>query len=315
MLRSFKSYTIPAAGDAEKGSSASSDFGYRMSGYAGVLSSVDDFYLNGRRVAVQETSNEVFNTSLYSAVIPQTVPEWLRVVAATRLANTGEEWVALYSRDNSGTYNNQWMVVDYKRFHAGQPLRAHSGLLWVLEQIPGKMVAADQSGHLATHGYWASYNVPFYPEVFNMSGYGPFAQRDPMFSYHGCARAKIFARDATSVATIQDMRRIMRYNAWQTDPLSLHDACRGISARCDLNAPWGKAGPPEVMNAYWPAFGAVDAKMVSAELVRGGVVDAVCGPTWDAQPPFAWTEQWSDTCDLCPQVYAFPWRQEGVPTA
>lgn len=34
----------------------------------------------------------------------------------------------------SFSYNNQWMVVDYKRFKPGQPLQ--DGLLWVLEQLP-----------------------------------------------------------------------------------------------------------------------------------------------------------------------------------
>ena len=32
-------------------------------------------------------------------------------------------------------------------------------------QIPGLTVAADQTGVLA-RGYWPSYNVPFYPEIY-----------------------------------------------------------------------------------------------------------------------------------------------------
>ena len=32
-------------------------------------------------------------------------------------------------------------------------------------QIPGLTVAADQTSVLA-RGYWPSYNVPFYPEIY-----------------------------------------------------------------------------------------------------------------------------------------------------
>lgn len=49
---------------------------------------------------------------------------------------------------------------------------------------------------------------------------------------------EIFRRDAPQVQSLSDMKRIMRYNEWQTDPLALTDACRGISSRCDLNPPW-----------------------------------------------------------------------------
>ena len=46
---------------------------------------------------------------------------------------------------NSGTYNNQWMVVDYERFRESpRNLVARSGVLWVAEQVPGKVVVKDQ---------------------------------------------------------------------------------------------------------------------------------------------------------------------------
>ncbi len=41
---------------------------------------------------------------------------------------------------------------------------AQTGLLWVVEQIPGLVVAADMTPTLLL-GYWPSFNVPFFPEV------------------------------------------------------------------------------------------------------------------------------------------------------
>ena len=65
------------------------------------------------------------------------------------------------------SYNNQWMVLDYKLFTPGEPLRP--GFFSVLEQLPGLVVASDMTATLAEQGYWASYNRPFYPEVYSLS--------------------------------------------------------------------------------------------------------------------------------------------------
>lgn len=41
---------------------------------------------------------------------------------------------------------------------------ANDGLLWVVEQIPGLVVAADMTPTLCM-GYFPSMNIPFFPEV------------------------------------------------------------------------------------------------------------------------------------------------------
>lgn len=48
------------------------------------------------------------------------VLEVVRVAVANRLADGGYSWTKIFSRYNSGTYNNQWMIVDLKRFIPGQ---------------------------------------------------------------------------------------------------------------------------------------------------------------------------------------------------
>ena len=50
------------------------------------------------------------------------------------MATSGREWAELVAFNNSGTYCNQYMVVDLKLFRPGEELQPD--LLWVIEQVP-----------------------------------------------------------------------------------------------------------------------------------------------------------------------------------
>jgi N-glycosylase/DNA lyase len=41
-----------------------------------------------------------------------------RAIASNRLATSGNTWVETFSRYHSGTYSNQWMVIDLNRYGA-----------------------------------------------------------------------------------------------------------------------------------------------------------------------------------------------------
>ena len=72
------------------------------------------------------------------------------------------------------------------------------------------------------------------------------------------------------------MRRLLRYNKYQTDPLANHSACNQLACRGDLlTAP--------------RAMGAVNAKFTSAARVAQGQMLFAPGPTWDDQPVFQWS--------------------------
>jgi len=273
-----------------------------FSSFPGVIPSNDDFFITSNNLVVTETTNDVYNTSLYRAVATNTVPYFIRVMVANRLATTGAEWYDTFQLYNSGTYNNQWIVVDMKKFTSGKPLSP--GTLWIIEQIPGYMVGADQTAHLQSTGYWASYNIPFYPFIYNISGYPTV---DNSTSHEFCARANIFRRDQNKVVDMSSMKDIMRYNEWQTDPLSLGDACRGIAARCDLNSPTPCSTAIKTLNGA-SAFGAIDGKITSNELSTTLSADIISGPSWDSQPPFAWTRQWKNKTHLgLPSLFNFSW--------
>ena len=76
------------------------------------------------------------NADLWKYVTPEnSVLEGIRNMVANRMAKSGKEWTDIFSRYNSGTYNNEWMIVDYTKFKPGKSLPTE-GLLYVLEQIP-----------------------------------------------------------------------------------------------------------------------------------------------------------------------------------
>jgi len=274
-----------------------------FSSYPGNLQSTDDFYITTQKLFVAETTNDVFNNTLYGEISPQSVPEWVRIIVANRMATSGPEWAAVYQENNSGTYNNQWQVVDFKLFTPGQPLQPNT--LWIVEQIPGTIMAADETPVMISKGYWPSYNIPFFPFIYNTSGYpAVYNLYGNTFSYSECARAQIFRRDAPSVANMDNMKSIMRYNQFQRDPLSLRDACRSISARCDLNTPWSN----NTLNGF-SAFGGIDSKIVDNTLIENFSAWAVSGPTTDSQPPFAWTKTWEAIPHYgMPYLYDFPFQ-------
>lgn len=307
MLRKYAAYDMPFRVYDSTGSRIVPAQRIAFSGYPGSLVSGDDFNTMSTGLVSQETTIGCSNATLSKqGVVPATVLEWVRVMVANRLATSGEEWTTLFARHNSGTYNNQWMVTDYKRFSPGSPPAA--GALWVIEQIPTYTEAHDQTPALLSQGYWASYNIAAYPRVFNMSGmWASVAKYGDWFTHDKNPRARIFARDQGKVHDMDSMAALMRYNDFQHDPLSACDckpqpysAENAIACRDDLNPPGTYPIP-----ALGPRnHAATDAKITSHALMMGaggagggGVADggipmaarAVSSPTYDQQPVFVWS--------------------------
>lgn len=140
----------------------------QFSSYPGMISSGDDFYITSAQLVVMETTNGFVENSLYDLINPHTLFSWQRVRAASALANSGEEWYFYAQFWNSGTYANQYQILDYKLFAPRNAVPNNT--LWVVEVLPGLVVGADMSSHL-NRQYWPSYNVPFFPEIYQVSGY------------------------------------------------------------------------------------------------------------------------------------------------
>ncbi|NXK48824.1 PLBLB protein, partial [Chauna torquata] len=293
MLRIIKKYTLPfrvsAGGTAQIPGSIQV-----FSSYPGTIFSGDDFYILSSGLVTLETTIGNSNEALWKYLQPQgSVLEWLRNIVANRLARSGSEWATVFRRFNSGTYNNQWMVVDYKAFSPGQA-DLQRGVLTVLEQIPGLVRVADKTELLYQQGYWASYNVPYFEEIFNASGNLELVKKyGDWFTYDKNPRAQIFRRNQTQVHDMDSMVRLMRSNNYLRDPLS---RCRGcdppqnaenaISARSDLNPPNGTY-PFAALRQR--CHGGTDMKVTSFGMAPTYGLVAASGPAWDDVPPFRWS--------------------------
>lgn len=252
-----------------------------FSSYPGTIFSGDDFYILGSGLVTLETTIGNKNPALWKYVQPQgCVLEWIRNVVANRLALDGATWADVFKQFNSGTYNNQWMIVDYKAFvpHGPSP---GSRVLTILEQIPGMVVVADKTAELYKTTYWASYNIPYFETVFNASGLQDLvAQYGDWFSYTKNPRAKIFQRDQSLVEDMGSMVRLMRYNDFLHDPLSLCEA--PASAAAPGRSPGAREGARPVVGRAGDeaeaGAGAGTAAAAAATPGGDGVADAADPP-------------------------------------
>lgn len=303
MLRIIKYFDMPLPGVAVQRLAFTAD--------PGGLYSADDFYVLDSKLVVMETTIDNYNRSLWSKIKPQSVMTWARAMVANRLATDGNQWTEHQVRHNSGTCNNQWMVVDYKQFEPGKPLK--DGLLWISETMPGHAQRGDVTDVLRKQMSWPSYNVPYFADIWKVAGYEEMQKKTHTpddFSFDKCPRALMFerARQEGAGSSLSSLMALIRYNRLG-DPLARGDACNAISARCDLN--------PHKHVSY-DCFGAIDAKIARW---RPEAQDlsflAVSSPTWgDDEHPFTWSQVNSkvDGCKASdhnghPDTFDFSWYQ------
>jgi hypothetical protein len=309
MLRAWKVYDFAFAGAGSR---------VAMSSYPGTIVSGDDFLqISSSGLVAIETTNDVVDTSVYTANTPESVFEYIRAMVASRLARTGAQWAEIFSRENNGCYNNDWIVVDYNLFSPGLTTLT-ADTVTVLSQMPGLIKIHDRTDWVNTDGYFGSYNVPSDEEVWKRSGYEiEVAKYGDWFTYRGTPRAPLFKRLAPSVTgsgpeALDAMRRVMMHNEFQTDPEAECDCLplgasgeNAIAARSDLNPINGTYPFPAL---GYRGHGAIDAKIASFNLLRNNRTEIISGPTYLSQPPFDWTTTTiSAPHEGQPDRWEFPW--------
>ena len=246
MIRQYKSYFF---GDR---------FGsVSMTSIPGQLHSSDDWIVTGasgtvrrHNLFVMETSINVLNSTSLVDIRSRTVPSAFRTMAASYTANNGAEWTRLFLTNNSGTYNNQWMILDVAAIFADpqnqyslvdptkpsasgvkvQIKRLPDGAFTVSEQAPGnRSVTADLTPVLRLSRSWASFNVPYFANVSKLLGWDDAArERGTMYTLNS-PRGRMFARDTSTVVGLSSLQRLFRYNDYLIDPLSAIPNCSTMS--------------------------------------------------------------------------------------
>lgn len=155
------------------------------------------------------------------------------------------------------------------------------GFLTIMEEMPGMIRSHDQTEHLKTKTYWASYNIPFYSDLSSYSKNTQLCQTQRnvyVFQnetmpgvdaasntdsenyrlghancYSTCARAKLFARLHKDIVDIPSALKVLSHNDFHHDKESFGNPCEEIACREDL----------QPLDEYLNVFGAIDTKVSS----------------------------------------------------
>jgi len=276
MTRIFKYYNFPLGGADTMAQTIA------MSSYPGLVSSTDDYYIMNSGLAVMDTTMEILDPFIWDKVtdFPTNVhiPNFMHVMATNRLAKSPPQWARIYGRENTGTYNAQWMIVDYNQFSPGKTLPDNT--LWVVESIPGAIHSQDVSPVLRKQGYWASFNRPYFDDIRLASGHdAAMKSHGNLYSFNDSPRGHIFASVAPSVEGLLDMRGLMDRNMYPYAGVEPNEPGHEISARMDLS-------PTQPI-----PNGGIDAKVTNYCLFKTLAVQAISGPSHINQPVFSWTKE------------------------
>ncbi|KAL0224111.1 hypothetical protein P9112_003501 [Eukaryota sp. TZLM1-RC] len=274
MLRTMKRYELSIDGKRTA---------VEFSSQPGTVWSYDDWYVNPQtEMTITETTNNLYNTSLYKIMTPRSLFTWERAMAGSMISESSREFVEHFVTLQSGTYNCQFMAFDEKK------IRNYNGELpaetfVIVELMPGVTRAQDMSSVVNRQGFWSSFNIPFFKDVYQASGYGDKAkEHGDSFVWAKAPRKLIFDREVKNIQSFDDMKRVMRYNKYKTDPLMKGDPGFGISARYDLRSDSPKC------------FGAIDCKIrklgvpghygshrLPTENLPFGGFEFIAGPTYE----------------------------------
>ena len=249
--------------------------------YPGSIVSNDDFYVTSNDLSIIETTNSNMNVSIYKEISYNSLLNWQRVQIANRLSTNAKEWTEHFAYNQSGTYNNMYMVLDMKKVDLEKKIIENDAMK-IIETLPKYYVINDITDYLK-RGYWPSYNVPFSDEIYKKSLIDESIKKNPKLKqgidYNMCSRAQILRKYQSDVIDLDSFKKLMRYNNYKDEPMAYKSPVNTISARGDLNE---KSS----------CFGAFDCKVTSVKNLKGKdkIFYLYGGPTNIDTPQFRWNE-------------------------
>ncbi|KAL0228549.1 hypothetical protein RCL1_004692 [Eukaryota sp. TZLM3-RCL] len=285
MLRTMKRYELNAGIGGKR-------VAVEMSSQPGTLWSYDDWYVTSEGLLITETTNNMLNDSLLPLLTYKSLWTSEKAITASYLAATPAEWVNYFISYNSGTYNCQWQVLDLKNLGTRV---LPTGTFYILELMPGIYHFDDFTSVVNTQGYFPSFNVPLFPDVYEASGYGDWAkEKGDDWTWAKSPRHLVFKRDVSTIKDFDSFNRVLRQNKYKSDPLLKGDPSLAISARYDLRSTNAKcAGAIDVKS-----FKSSDLKTKRNDIMRLPHEKLefigfhfIAGPTYqDDAPVFDWRQ-------------------------
>jgi hypothetical protein len=133
---------------------------------------------------------------------------------------------------------------------------AADGLLYLRTVLLELVCALRLATQALERNYWPSYNIPYFQEIYNRSGYPQFrvklaarqaavldtspahkayANAANTLSYQLAPRAKISRRDQGTVSDLASLKAYMRSNSFRSEPFSGGSAFGAICGRGDVD--------------------------------------------------------------------------------
>ena len=275
----------------------------------GHINSDDDYWQADTGLFILETTMHTWNTSLYDVLTPKSVLTWMRVYYATLVSDSGKEWTDNFIIENSGTYNNEYIVLDGKKFEAGKQPAANSGLLWMIEQYPGIYRAEDITDRFVEKTYWPSVNTPYFEDLYHLAGY-PYKDL-PVWTYYQQPRYLVMDKHHTDIVDYASFQSFMRMDDYNnpSEP-NFGEPSQGTESRYDLRPLNG------TINGNRSCFGGLDSKTSSiTRLMKDLSFDAINSPVYESStnfttlPPFNF-DDWPEVAHPgLPSKWEYTWQE------
>jgi hypothetical protein len=231
----------------------------------------------------------------------------MRTILAAFVAQNVNDWTDAFLAHNSGTYNNEYFVVDGKLLNLDK--RVNENLVKSVLQLPGPWrFEEDLTDELYREGFIASFNVPKNQEAAKIMQWDLAVANAGAFGcdYLKCPRYLISKRESPRLTDWDAFKKFMRYSGYKRDGYSkwdgvpYHSYC--ISSRGDTDDDVSLRIP----------HGGLNAKVCKASEVRTRMrIYGVNTPSYEDNPEQNWPLDWNKppfinmSHDGLPDVWTF----------